>query len=96
MGGSQALARSLFAQMTPKGKSMEFFSFFGFAGRASSVVGPLMFAVIATMFDTRLAIGSILILIVVGTFMLRWVKVGEGVLIAEEENERIGRLRADV
>ena len=95
MGGSQALARSLFAQMTPKGKSMEFFSFFGFAGRASSVVGPLMFAVIATMFDTRLAIGSILILIVVGTFMLRWVKVGEGVLVAEEENERIGRLRAD-
>ena len=54
-----------------------------------------MFAVIATMFDTRLAIGSILILIVVGTFMLRWVKVGEGVLVAEEENERIGRLRAD-
>ncbi|MEC9292862.1 MAG: MFS transporter [Chloroflexota bacterium] len=96
MGGSQALARSLFAQMTPKRKSMEFFSFFGFAGRASSVVGPLMFAVIATMFDTRLAIGSILILIVVGAIMLRWVKVDEGVLVAEEENERIGQLSTDV
>ena len=96
MGGSQALARSLFAQMTPRHKSMEFFSFFGFAGRASSVVGPLMFAVIATMFDTRLAIGSILILIVVGVIMLRWVNVDEGVLVAEEENEKIGRLSADV
>ncbi len=96
MGGSQALARSLFAQMTPKRKSMEFFSFFGFAGRASSVVGPLMFAVIATMFDTRLAIGSILILIVVGAIMLRWVKVDEGILVAEEEDERIGQLSTDV
>jgi hypothetical protein len=48
------------------------------------------------MFDTRLAIGSILILIVVGTFMLRWVKVDEGILVADEENEKIGRLTADV
>jgi len=33
---------------------------------------------------------------VVGVIMLRWVKVDEGVLVAEEENEKLGRLPADV
>ena len=39
MGGSQALARSLFAQIVPHTRSGEFFSFFGFMGRVSSVFG---------------------------------------------------------
>ena len=40
LGGSQALARSLFAYMTPENRSAEFFGFFGFIGRASAVSGP--------------------------------------------------------
>ena len=39
LGGSQALARSLFAQITPEARSGEFFSFFGFVTRASAVLG---------------------------------------------------------
>ena len=42
IGGSQALARSLFAQITPQSRSGEFFSFFGSMSRASSVLGPTL------------------------------------------------------
>ena len=55
IGGSQALARSLFAQITPQHRSGEFFSFFGFIGRASSVFGPTVYIAATALFDTRVA-----------------------------------------
>ena len=59
LGGSQALARSLFAQITPETRSGEFFSFFGFMSRASSVFGPMLYVAATAFFDTRVAILSI-------------------------------------
>ena len=88
LGGSQALARSLFAQITPETRSGEFFSFFGFMSRASSVFGPMLYVAATAFFDTRVAILSILILIVVGTIALRWVDVDEGARIAAQEDSR--------
>ena len=78
MGGSQALARSLFAFIIPDSKSGEFFGFFGFVGRASAFIGPLIYALIAGMFDTRMAIFIILMFIVAGTVMLTKVDVDLG------------------
>ena len=91
IGGSQALARSLFAQIIPESRSGEFFSFFGFMSRASSVFGPIMYVVATSVFDTRVAIASILLIIVVGTIMLKWVDVREGTRVALEEEARILR-----
>ena len=71
MGGSQALARSLFAQITPETRSGEFFSFFGFMSRASSVFGPMLYVVVTAMFDTRVAVASILSIIIAGTSILK-------------------------
>jgi len=78
MGGSQALARSLFAFIIPDSKSGEFFGFFGFVGRASSFIGPLIYALIAGFLDTRMAILIILLFIVAGTLLLTKVDVGLG------------------
>ena len=86
IGGSQALARSLFAQITPETRSGEFFSFFGFMSRASAVFGPMMYVVVTSVFDTRVAITSILVIIIAGTVVLRWVDVNAGARAAEEED----------
>ena len=88
IGGSQALARSLFAHITPSTRSGEFFSFFGFMTRASSVFGPLLYIAATSVFDTRVAVTSILLIIVAGTIVLRWVNVAEGERIAAEEDVR--------
>ena len=85
LGGSQALARSLFAQMTPESRSTEFFAFFGFVGKASAVVGPLMYMLITGIFDTRVAVLALLITILSGAAILRWVNVTEGREVADRE-----------
>ena len=86
IGGSQALARSLFAQITPQSRSGEFFSFFGFMSRMSSVFGPMLYIVATAVFDTRVAVTSILMIIVGGAIVLAWVDVAEGARVAEAEN----------
>ena len=88
IGGSQALARSLFAHITPSTRSGEFFSFFGFMSRASSVFGPLLYIAATSVFDTRVAVTSILLIIVAGTIVLRWVNVAEGERVAASEDAR--------
>ena len=88
MGGSQALARSLFAQIVPHTRSGEFFSFFGFMGRVSSVFGPILYVVVTSVLDTRMAVLSIMLLIVAGGIILRWVDVSAGALVADEEDAR--------
>ena len=88
IGGSQALARSLFAQITPERRSGEFFAFFGFIGRASSVFGPTLYIAATALFDTRVAVMSILVIIIAGTIVLQWVDVGEGARVAAEEDAR--------
>ncbi len=91
IGGSQALARSLFAQITPERRSGEFFAFFGFIGRASSVFGPTLYIAATALFDTRVAVMSILIIIVAGTIVLRWVDVAEGARVAAAEDARVAQ-----
>ncbi len=88
IGGSQALSRSLFAQITPQARSGEFFSFFGFITRASSVIGPTLYIIATAIFDTRVAVTSILIIIVIGTIVLQRVNVSEGARVAEAESRR--------
>ncbi len=88
MGGSQALARSLFAQITPHTRSGEFFSFFGFMGRVSSVFGPILYILITGVGDTRLGVVSIMALVIAGGILLRWVDVAAATRAAEAEDAR--------
>ena len=88
LGGSQALARSLFAQISPVTRSGEFFSFFGFVSRASSVIGPLLYVLVTGILDTRVAVVAIMLLIVAGVIVLRWVDVAAGARMADAEAAR--------
>ena len=91
IGGSQALARSLFAQITPESRSGEFFSFFGFMSRASAVFGPMMYVAVTAVFDTRVAVTSILLIIIAGTIVLTRVNVSAGVRAAARDERRTVR-----
>ena len=70
MGGSQPLARSLFAVIIPKEQSGEFFGFFGFVGRFSATIGPILYGIVAGLIDPRFGVFSLLIILLIGTIML--------------------------
>ena len=54
--------------------------------RMSSVFGPMLYIVATAVFDTRVAVTSILMIIVAGAIVLAWVNVAEGTRVAEAEN----------
>jgi UMF1 family MFS transporter len=71
LGGSQALSRSLFSRMIPKGREASFFGLYEVSERGTSWLGPLLFgAVVAATDSYRQALLSLIILFVVGTVIL--------------------------
>ena len=86
MGGSQALARSFFAYIIPANRSTEFFSFFGFIGRTSAMIGPLLYAITVGVSTNRMAISILVIMILIGTIFLRKVNSEEARLFAEKDS----------
>ena len=89
LGGSQALSRSLFAYMMPESRSAQFFGFFAFVGRSSAVFGPMVYLLFTGIYDTRMAILVILLIILAGTTLLRWTDVEKGRAVAAEEDRRV-------
>ena len=76
LGGSQALSRSLFAQMIPKDQEAEYFSFYEISDRGTSWLGTFVFAVANQMFGSlRLGIVSLVVFFVVGLALLPFVNV---------------------
>ena len=71
LGGSQALSRSLYAQMIPPGHEAEYFSFYEITDKGASWLGPLLFG-LAYQFtgQYRLAILSLLVLFIGGLRLL--------------------------
>ncbi|MCS7324246.1 MAG: MFS transporter [Anaerolineae bacterium] len=71
LGGSQAISRSMFAQMIPQDKEAEFFSIYEISERGTSWLGPFIFgAVNQTLGDLRPAVLSVVIFFVVGLAIL--------------------------
>jgi UMF1 family MFS transporter len=86
-GGSQALSRSLYASMSPAAKSGEFFGLYGVMEKFSAIIGPLLFALAATTFDSsRPAILSLIVLFFAGILLLTRVNIEEGRRVAREED----------
>jgi UMF1 family MFS transporter len=80
MGGSQAISRSLFAQMIPKGKEAEFFSFYEVSERGTSWIGPLIFGLANQWFGSlRIAILSLIFFFVMGLILLPIVNVKKAI-----------------
>jgi UMF1 family MFS transporter len=88
MGSAGAQARSMFSQLTPKTRSSEFFGFFGFLGKSAAMIGTFLYGIASTTFDSRVAILSITIVILAGTYLTSKIDIEEGIRVAQEEDAR--------
>lgn len=80
LGGSQAISRSLFAQMIPQGKEAEYYAFYEVSERGTSWIGPLLFGLVNQMFGSlRPAILSLIFFFVMGLIILPFVNVKKAV-----------------
>jgi len=80
MGGSQAISRSLFAQMIPDGREAEFYSFYEISERGTSWIGPLIFGLMNQVFGSlRPAILSLIFFFIAGLIILPFVNVRKAV-----------------
>jgi UMF1 family MFS transporter len=79
MGSSQSASRSLMALLTPRTREAEFFGFYdGLCGKASAVIGPLLFGNLADLTGQRMATLSVGVFFVVGLFLLNGVNEQSG------------------
>lgn len=91
LGGSQALSRSLFAQLVPRDREAEYFSFYEISGSASSLLGPIIFGLTLQFLGSyRYAILALVVFFIVGGILLSRVDMKKGV----EDVEAGGRLPA--
>lgn len=71
LGGSQALSRSLFSRMIPKGREASFFGIYEVSERGTSWMGPLVFSiVVASTGSYRQAILALIVFFIIGIFVL--------------------------
>jgi len=85
MGGSQAISRSLYAQIIPAGKQAEYYSFYEVSDRGTSWIGPLLFGLMNQIFGSlRPAILSLIFFFVVGLAILPFVNINKAMADAKK------------
>ncbi|TDI33010.1 MAG: MFS transporter [Acidobacteria bacterium] len=83
LGSCQSSSRALLAQFTPANRAGEFFSFLGVAGKASAIMGPLVFGWISWQTGSqRLAILAVGIFFLAGLLVLATVDEEAGLAAA--------------
>ncbi|MGC5401257.1 MFS transporter [Streptomyces sp. DT20] len=83
LGGSQALSRSLYSHLVPRGKEAEYFSAYEMSDRGLSWLGPLVFGLAYQLTGSyRDAIISLVIFFVAGSVLLARVPVRRAVAAA--------------
>ncbi len=86
LGGTQALSRSFYSQLVPRGREAEYFSLYQACERGTSWLGTLVFALVHQLTDSyRPAIFALVVFFVIGLVLLLRVDVRRG--IAEAGNE---------
>jgi UMF1 family MFS transporter len=80
LGGSQALSRSLFSQMIPKGRESAFFGIYAISERGTSWIGPIVFGVVAQFTNSyRPAILALIVFFVGGSIILYFVDTDKAI-----------------
>jgi UMF1 family MFS transporter len=83
LGGSQALSRSLYSQLIPRGREAEFFSLYQAMERGTSWFGTLVFGLVHQFTHSyRWAIVALIVFFVVGGLLLSRVRMREGIVAA--------------
>ncbi|MBX7118118.1 MAG: MFS transporter [Gemmatimonadaceae bacterium] len=92
-GGTQALSRSMFANMIPRHKSGEFFGFFSVFEKFGGILGPLVFGLaVGAGRSPSSAILSVIAFFVVGGAILLFVDPKEGERAAREADAAVRRV----
>jgi UMF1 family MFS transporter len=85
LGGTQALSRSFFSQLIPRGREAEYFSLYQACERGTSWLGTLIFGLVHQLTDSyRPAIFALIVFFLVGLVLLARVDARRG--IAEAGN----------
>ncbi len=74
LGSSQSTSRSLMTHITPLEKKTKFFGFYSFFGKASAILGPLVFGLVSSFVDQRTAILSVAVFLVTGMLLVQRVE----------------------
>jgi len=78
-GGSQAIARSIYANMTPPPRRAEFFGFLSLSSKFSASAGPFLFGLVGTLAGSiRFGILAVLAFFVIGILLLMAVNLAKG------------------
>jgi UMF1 family MFS transporter len=86
LGGSQALSRSLYSQLIPRGREAEFFSLYQAMERGTSWFGTLVFGLVHQFTHSyRWAIIALIVFFAVGGLLLSRVRMREGITAAGNE-----------
>ena len=79
-GPNQAASRSLLGRFVPHDKETEFYGFFAFSGKATAMIGPLLFGGLTAAFGSpRAGIAAVLALFALGAYFLIRVDEAEGI-----------------
>lgn len=83
LGGSQALSRSLFSKMIPKGRESAFFGIYEISERGTSWIGPVVFGFVAQMTNSyRQAILALIFFFVIGSIILYFTNTNQAIIEA--------------
>jgi len=89
-GGTQALSRTIYASLTPRAKSGEFFGLYGLSEKFAGILGPLLYSAVGALtHDPRASILSISVFFLVGIYTLLRVDERKGAQLAEAEEAQI-------
>ncbi|MBB6348290.1 MFS transporter [Nonomuraea muscovyensis] len=86
LGGTQALSRSLFSQVIPKGREAEYFSLLQISDKGSAFIGSLTVTIALQLTNSyRIAIVSMIIFFVLGFVLLAMVNLPKAIRAAGNE-----------
>jgi len=95
LGGTQALSRSVFSLMIPRGHEAEYFSLYEISERGTSWLAPLLFGLALQYTDSyRIAIVSLIVFFLLGLVLLIRVDVRRAALAVGNEPPALPRIRA--
>ncbi len=80
LGGTQALSRSFYSQLIPRGREAEYFSLYQACERGTSWIGTLIFGLVHQWTDSyRPALLALLVLFLLGLFFMMRVNTERGI-----------------
>ncbi len=84
LGPNQSASRSLMARFVPAGKSGEFYGLFALSGKATTWLGPLLFALVVDLTDSqRAGMAPLVVMLIVGLVFVLGIDESRGRQLAK-------------